>query len=77
MREVIPKVIANLCITVIEPQKRTSLFSSILRTWSDMFTEEKVENHKLHQVPVPTHPRLMNLKTRTRRYGKNIERCAV
>jgi hypothetical protein len=37
----------------------------------------KVENQKLHQVPVPTHPRSMNLKTRTRRYGKNIERCAV
>jgi hypothetical protein len=42
-----------------------------------MFKEEKVENQKLHQVPVPMHPRLMNLKTRTRRYGKNIERCAV
>jgi hypothetical protein len=54
-----------------------SLFSSILRTWSGMFKEEKFENQKLHQVPVPTHPRSMNLKTRTRRYGKNIERCAV
>jgi hypothetical protein len=42
-----------------------------------MFKEEKVKNQKLHQVPVPTHPRSMNLKTRTRRYGKNIERCAV
>jgi hypothetical protein len=31
-----------------------SLFSSILRTWSDMFNEEKVENQKLHQVPVPS-----------------------
>jgi hypothetical protein len=50
-----------------------SLFSSILRTWSDMLKEETVENQKLHQVPVPTHPRSMNLKTRTRRYGKNIE----
>jgi hypothetical protein len=54
-----------------------SLFSSILRTCSNMFKEEKVENQKLHQAPVPMHPRLMNLKTRTRRYGKNIERCAV
>jgi hypothetical protein len=77
MREVIPKGIANPCITVTEPQIRTSLFSSILRTWSDMFKEEKVENQKLHQVPVPTHLRSMNLKTRTKRYGKNIERCAV
>jgi hypothetical protein len=42
-----------------------------------MFKEEKVENEKLLQVSVPTHPRSMNLKTRTRRYGKNIERCAV
>jgi hypothetical protein len=42
-----------------------------------MFKEEKFENKKLHQVLVPTHPRSMNLKTRTRRYGKNIERCAV
>jgi hypothetical protein len=42
-----------------------------------MFKEEKVENKKLHQVPIPTHPRSMNLKTQTRRYGKNIERCAV
>jgi hypothetical protein len=42
-----------------------------------MFKEEKVENQKLRQVPVPTHPRLMNLKKRTRRYGKNIERCAI
>jgi hypothetical protein len=76
MREIIPKV-GNTCITITEPQKRTSLFSSILRTWSDMFKEGKVENQNLHQVPVPTHPRSMNLKTRTRRYGKNIERCAV
>jgi hypothetical protein len=38
-----------------------------------MFKEEKVENQKLHQVPVPTHLRSMNFKTRTRRYGKNIE----
>jgi hypothetical protein len=43
MREVIPKGIANPCITVTEPQKQTSLFSSILRTWSDMFKEGKVE----------------------------------
>jgi hypothetical protein len=50
-----------------------SLFSSILRTWSDMFNDEKVENQKLHQVLVPMHPRSMNLKTRTRRYGTNIE----
>jgi hypothetical protein len=49
-----------------------SLFSSILRTWSDMFKEEKVENKKPHQVPVPTHPRSMNLKTRTRRYDKTL-----
>jgi hypothetical protein len=42
-----------------------------------MFKEEKVENHKLHQVKVPTHPRSMNLKTRTRRYDKNIEGRAV
>jgi hypothetical protein len=69
--------IANPCITVTEPQKRTLLFSSILRTWSDMFKEEKVENQKLHQVPVPMHPRSMNLMARTRRYGKNIERCVV
>jgi hypothetical protein len=58
-------------------KKQMLLFSSILRTWSDMFKEEKVENQKLHQVPVPMHPRLMNLKTRTRRYDKNIERSAV
>jgi hypothetical protein len=77
MREVIPKGIANPCITVTEPQKRTSLFSSILRTRSGMFKEEKVENQRLHQVPVPTLPRSMNLKTCTMRYGKNIERCAV
>jgi hypothetical protein len=38
-----------------------------------MFKEEKAENQKLHQVPVPTHPISMNLKTRTRSYGKNIE----
>jgi hypothetical protein len=35
-----------------------------------MFKEEKVENQKLHQVPVPTHPRSMNLKTCARRYDK-------
>jgi hypothetical protein len=51
MREVIPKGIANPCITVTEPKKRMSLFSSISRTWSGMFKEEKVKNQKLHQVP--------------------------
>jgi hypothetical protein len=40
---------------------------------SILFKEEKVENKKLHQVPVTMHPRSMNLKTRTRRYDKNIE----
>jgi hypothetical protein len=63
MREVIPKGIANPGISVTQPQKWTSLFSSILRTCSDMFKEEEVENQKLHQVPVPTHLRSMNLKT--------------
>jgi hypothetical protein len=67
----------NPCIIVTEHQKQMLLFSSILRTWSYMFKEEKVENHKLHQVPVPMHPRSMNSKTCTRRYGKNIEQCAV
>jgi hypothetical protein len=67
-----PKGIANPCITVTKPQKRTSLFSSILRTWSDMFKEEKYKNQKLYQVLVPTHPRSMNLKTRTRRYAKTL-----
>ena len=36
----------------------------------------KVDIQKLHEISVPTHPRSMNLKTRTRRYGKNFGRCA-
>ena len=45
-------------------------------TWIETYKEEKVDIQKLHEIPVPTHPRSMNLKTRTRRYGKNIGRCA-
>jgi hypothetical protein len=33
--------------------------------------------HKLLQISFPTHQESSILKTRTRRYGKNIERCAV
>src|SRR6185437_10352853 len=44
-------------------------------TWTVTYKEEKVDIQKLHEIPVPTHPRLMNLKTRTRRYVKNIGRC--
>jgi hypothetical protein len=44
-------------------------------TWREMYKEEKVDIQKLHEICVPTHPRSMNLKTRTRRYGKNIGRC--
>jgi hypothetical protein len=37
-----------------------------------MFKKEKVENQKFHQVPVPTHPRSMNLKTRTSDMAKTL-----
>ena len=40
--------------------------------WTEMYKEEKVDIQKLHEIPIPTHPRSMNLKTRIRRYGKNI-----
>jgi hypothetical protein len=43
MREIIPKGIANPCITVTPNlKKQTSLFLSILGTCSDMFKEEEV-----------------------------------
>jgi len=45
-------------------------------TRTETYKEEKVHIQKLHEIPVPTHPRSMNLKTRIRRYGKNIGRCA-
>ena len=35
-------------------------------TWTEMYKEEKVDIQKLHEIPVPTHPWSMNLKTRTR-----------
>ena len=44
-------------------------------TWIETYKEENVDIQKLHEIPVPTHPRSMNLKTRTRRYGKNIGCC--
>jgi len=45
-------------------------------TWIETYKKEKVDIQKFHEIPVPTHPRSMNLKTRTRRYGKNIGCCA-
>jgi SUMO ligase MMS21 Smc5/6 complex component len=44
-------------------------------TWTEMYKQEKVYIQKLHEILVPTHPRSSNLKTRTRKYGKNSGRC--
>ena len=44
--------------------------------WTETYKEEKVDIQKLHEIPIPMHLRSMNLKTRTRRYGKNFGRCA-
>jgi hypothetical protein len=45
-------------------------------SWKEMYKEEKVDIQKLHEILVPTHPRSMNLDTRTRRYGQNSGHCA-
>ena len=44
--------------------------------WTETYKEEKVDIQKLYEIPIPMHPRSMNLKTRTRRYGKNFGRYA-
>jgi hypothetical protein len=42
-----------------------------------MYNGRKVSIQKLSQIFYPTHQESLILKTRTRRYGRNIERCAV
>jgi hypothetical protein len=42
-----------------------------------MYNGRKVNIQKLLQISFPTHPESSILKTLTRRYGRNIERCAV
>ena len=38
-----------------------------------MYKEEKVDIQKLHEIPVPTHPRSMNLKTRKGDMAKTLD----
>ena len=62
-------------VNISKVLKQAAVFIN-LRTCSELYKKQKVDIQKLHQIPVPTHPRSMNLKTRTRRYDKKIERCA-
>ena len=70
-----PKEFQSRSSTSSKPEKDAVVFIN-LTTWTEAYKEEKVDIQKLHEIPVPTHPRSMNLKTRTRRYGKKIGRCA-
>jgi hypothetical protein len=47
-----------------------------LRACSEVYKWRKWDIQKLHQVSITTHQEQMNLKTRARSYGENIERCA-
>ena len=51
--------------------KQAAVFIN-LRTCSELYKKQKVDIQKLHQIIIPTHPRSMNLKNRTRRYGKKL-----
>ena len=70
-----PKEFQSRSSTSSKPEKDAAVFIN-LRTCSELYKKQKVDIQKLHQIPIPTHSRSMNLKTRTRRYGKNIGRCA-
>jgi hypothetical protein len=52
-------------------------FHQDLSTCSEMYNGIKVNIQKLFQILFPTHQESLILKTRTRRYGKNTEHCAV
>ena len=70
-----PKEFQSRSSTSSKPEKDAAVFIN-LRTCSELYKKQKVDIQKLHQILIPTHSRSMNLKTRTRRYGKNIGRCA-
>jgi hypothetical protein len=66
------KIISNL-----QGLRGKSLFPS---RFGHMFRDVQLKKsniQKILQISFPTHQASSNLKTRTRRYGKNIERCAV
>ena len=62
-------------VNISKVPKQAAVFIN-LRTCSELYKKQKVDIQKLHQIPIPTHSKSMNLKTRIRRYGKNIGRCA-
>ena len=69
------KRISIKIVNISKVLKQAAVFIN-LRTCSELYKKQKVYIQKLHQIPIPTHSRSMNFKTRTRRYGKNIGRCA-
>jgi hypothetical protein len=52
-------------------------FHQYLSTCSEMYNGRIVNIQKILQTFFPTHQESSVLKTRTRRYGRNIECCAV
>jgi ABC-type antimicrobial peptide transport system ATPase subunit len=61
--------------TCPNPTMDAAVFTNF-RAYSEVYKWRKRDIQKLHQVAIPTHKEPMNLKTRARSYGENIECCA-
>jgi hypothetical protein len=78
--EVFPWVLDRLqsrSLVIYKAWEGSLCFYQDLSTCSEMYNGRKFNIPKLLQTFFPTHQESSILKTRTRRYGKNIERCAV
>jgi hypothetical protein len=76
--EVFPWVLDQLqsrSLVICKAWEGSRCFHQDLSTCSEMYNERKFNIQKLLQTFFPMHQESSILKTRTRRYGRNIERC--
>jgi hypothetical protein len=78
--EVFPWVLDQLqsrSLVIYKAWEGSCCFHQDFSTCSEMYNRRKFNIQKLLQTFFPTHQESSILKTRTIRYGKTIERCAV
>jgi hypothetical protein len=64
-------------LVIYKAWKGSRCFHQHLSMCSEMYNGRKVNSHKIPKISFPTHQESSSLKTRTMRYGRNIEHCAV
>jgi hypothetical protein len=72
----VPDQLQSRSLVIYKAWEWSRCFHQELSTCSEMYNGRKVNIKKLLQISFPTHQESSLLKTHTRKYGRNIERCA-